>query len=624
MSTAPKLLTARRVLKHVVLVVLGAYTLYLLAIHVLVATPLLRKITNQNSDKLLVEYGSAWSLWPGRLHVKALRIRFKDSDAEAYITLDKFAGTFDIPSLFRMQLRVRDVDATGATVRVRPRMAPEDATEAVLEGYAEIPGFIGPPLLKTEPRTVVTEENYKLFTIDLEDVRIESLRELWIGPYRFAGDARVTGGFYLRPNRKFMLRPSTMTVQSGDLTLARRMFGQEVRGTVAMKIAMHDPRAVDGGEFFRHVDAHLKLESSVEDVGFLQRWLGPKAKVRMSGGKGRANSDVRIAAGVLQDGSWLELEAKNTIAQQDGRGTCWFDALGRLAIERGQFRGTMTFTDVRLERRFAEPYPFRTERLDLLATSRSLDLANKPADDVLVSVDMGRGTLTDVRALQGMFGKNTVLEKGVAHLKLHVDYSVREQLFKGEASVDTPNLALRVDNAHITARAAFGVRLSRLDVGVLSGTIPHAYVDVREALVRAPDAGKPPPPWWGRLDVKDLQIDKDDKPVAAGSFAFAARDARPALHVIDSKKQSIPEWAKGPLAMEGLNLVGRLELGPGVGLEKVHGEGGPIDIGGRMHKDGKRTDGEIVLGWGPLFLKIDLGAGGSVKPGIGGGPKGLP
>ncbi len=623
MSEARKKLTARRVLAHVAVAVAGAYALYLLLIHLVIATPLLTKFTNTDSEMLFVDYGSAWSLWPGRVHVRALRIRFKDSVSEGYLAFDKLVGTFDLFSLAKRQLRVRDIDATGTVIRVRPRMAPEQATEQALEGVAEIPGFTGPPLIPTEPHRVLTEENYKFFEIDLEDARVHSLRELWIGPYRFAGDARASGGFYLRPNRKFMLRPSTMTVQSGELTLGKRFFGQDVRGTVEMKIKMHDPRAVDAAEFFRHVDAHLALESGVEDIGFLQRWLG-KAKVHISGGKGHAKSDVRLAAGVLQDGSWLELDAKRALVHSDVRGSAWFDALGKLAIERGEWRGTVTFSDVRAERRHAENYPFRSERIDVLATSRSLDLANRPGDDLRVALDMPRGVLTDVRALRGLFGKKTKLEKGAAHVKLHLEYSPRERLFKGEASVDTPNLALNIDNVDVTAHALFGVRLSRLDIDAMSGTIPHAYIEVRDAVVRAPKGGQPPPPWWGRADIKDLAIDGDREPVALGSFAFAARDARPALYVLDAKKQSIPDWAKGILAMRGLSLVGRLELGPGIGLENVSGEGGPFNIGGHVHAEKKRTDGEVLLGWGPFSLKVNLGPGGGVTPGIGGGPKSAP
>jgi len=620
-GTARKKLTAKRVLKQLAVVVLGAYSLYLLAIHLVIATPLLRKITNRDSEKLFVEYGSAWSLWPGRLHIGALRIRFKDSQVEAYIAFDKLVGTFDLASLVKRELRVRDIDATGTTVRVRPRLPPDEATPEALEGVAEIPGFDGPPLQKTEPRTVITDENYKFFSIDLEDVRIASLRELWIGPYRFEGDARVIGGFYVRPNRKFMLRPSHMEVRSGNLTLAKRFFGQDVRGTVDMTIRMHDPRAVDGAEFFRYVDAHMKLESSVEDIGFMRRWFGPKAKIRVSGGSGSAKSELRVASGVLQDGSYLTFNADRALVQKDNRFSSWSDLTADLRVRDGELRTALALSDVRFERRWAESYPLRAERIGVLAVTRSLDLANKPADDLLVSVDVPAARLADVRALQGMFGKQVVLEKGAATIKAHADFSVRERLLKGDIAVDTRNLAMRLAETHVTARVAGGIRLSRLDVESMNGTIPHAFIDVRDANVRAPHAGKPPPPWWGRLDVKDLDLDGDREPIASGSFAFAARDARPALHIVDAKKQTVPEWAKGPLAMEGLSLTGRIELGPGLGLEKVRGEGGNIDIGARLHKEGKKTEGEVILAWGPLSLTIGLGQSAGVRPGIGGGPK---
>jgi hypothetical protein len=143
---------------------------------------------------------------------------------------------------------------------------------------------------------------------------------------------------------------------------------------------------------------------------------------------------------------------------------------------------------------------------------------------------------------------------------------------------------------------------------------------VRDAVVATPKGGKPPPPWWGRIDVNEAKLDKTKKPMLTGGFVSRAKDARPIVYIA-AAKSPLPNWAREPLAMEDLALSGRLEIGPGVGVENVYGEGGAVEVGGRMRSAKGKTEGTLELGLGPLEVKVDLGPSGtSVKPGIGGGP----
>lgn len=101
-----------------------------------------------------------------------------------------------------------------------------------------------------------------------------------------------------------------------------------------------------------------------------------------------------------------------------------------------------------------------------------------------------------------------------------------------------------------------------------------------------------------------------------------ARDGRPLVHVL-AAKDTIPDWARGPLSFENLSLAGRLELGPSVAVEQLQGKGGGVGVAGRARKVRGRTDGAITLSFGVLSLKVDLGSGG-VRPSIGGGPRSPP
>ena len=205
---------AKKWLRRALLAILGVYAFYLLAVHALIATPLLRHLANKNPEKFQLAYGSAWSLVPGHVHVTALSLRIRISDAEVYITTDKVSGTINLFALTKRTLRGHDIHGTGATVRIRPRFEHEDLKPHTMEGYAEIPGFDGPPFRSQKPRELTDVD--RLWTVDLRNVTVEGVREIWIGPYRFAGDARTTGGFYVKPLREFELSPCRLVSRAAS------------------------------------------------------------------------------------------------------------------------------------------------------------------------------------------------------------------------------------------------------------------------------------------------------------------------------------------------------------------------------------------------------------------------
>lgn len=605
-------LDVRKWARRALIAIAALYGLYLLAIHLVLATPLLRHFTNKNSEKFLLEYGSAWSLVPGRVHVRGLRLRLKDSVAEVYIAADRVDAKFDLFALAKKTLRVREAKIAGVAVRVRERMLAEDISPRALEGVAEIPGFDGPPLKSVKPREA--PELGKYWKVDLSAIHIDPLRELWIGPFRFAGDAVVDGGFYLEPLRQFELRPSKLYARDGTLTLAKRPFARAIRGPVAMSIARHDPLAIDGIEFFRFVDAHLEVASEVEGLGFSQRWLPPLTSTSVVGGAGLAKGDVRVVAGVLQDGSKLQFQFTRAIVRQPPLvGT--LDAELALAVERRELRAGLTLKDLRVERRYAESYPIKAERLDVVAVSRSLDLARGPLDDVLATLDLPRATLTDTRILTGLVGDGLKLRGGVASAKVHLDLSVREKLLQGEFSFDAPKLAVQSDDVAFAAHVATELRFKALDLTTMRGAVPAAFLDIRDATLTGSD-GPPPPSWWGRIDVANGTLDAAQKPMFAGDLKARARDARPIVYLA-TKGSPLPNWAREPLAMEGLTVAGKLHVGPGVALESFTGEGGSIELKGRAKKVEKKTEGHVTLSYGPFALTIQLGP----KSGVGGGPK---
>ena len=84
-------------------------------------------------------------------------------------------------------------------MRIRQKLEPHSVSPRAVNVLPPIDGFSDPPLAPAVPPPKVTDENYDLWTVFLEDVDARSVRELWIDGHRFLGEARVVGGFSLVP-----------------------------------------------------------------------------------------------------------------------------------------------------------------------------------------------------------------------------------------------------------------------------------------------------------------------------------------------------------------------------------------------------------------------------------------
>src|SRR5271154_4387705 len=67
----------------------GLFAIYLVGINVLVRTHILRSALSADPEAMLVDYTSAYSWIPGRVHVEGLKIRGSDSSIQWVLGIDK-------------------------------------------------------------------------------------------------------------------------------------------------------------------------------------------------------------------------------------------------------------------------------------------------------------------------------------------------------------------------------------------------------------------------------------------------------------------------------------------------------------------------------------------------------
>jgi hypothetical protein len=264
----------------------------------LLRSDFIRKRTNKDPAHGWLDYDSAYSRWPGTLRVKNLSFRDQDPKAEWAFQLADADLTYSLADLLRRRFHVTRLSGRGFVFRVRSRLTRAEATPPRLSRLPPIPGFPDPPLVG-RPESAVPPTG-KEWSILVESVAIDDVREVWIEGYRCTGDARVTGGFFLRPKHRAQVYPSKLAIRNGTIRSGKDAIAADVRATFEARIGPWDPRAFRGSKVLRFVDGDAKATARLDDAEVLNRLLGEPAETRLQKGSGRMNVEASVEKGVAK------------------------------------------------------------------------------------------------------------------------------------------------------------------------------------------------------------------------------------------------------------------------------------------------------------------------------------
>ncbi|MDP9001441.1 MAG: hypothetical protein M3O46_15175, partial [Myxococcota bacterium] len=254
--------------------VLGAgAVVYEVAFNAFIWTGALQRALSADPETLLVRYSSGWSVWPGHVHARTLRIRSRDSHIEFELRIDECVFDVSLLALARRRFHVFWVDGDGVAFRARRMLDPEDATPQTIDALPPIEGFERVPL-KGPPKPPPDDAHYALFTVALDRVESHSTREIWVDETRFTGDAHLTGSFYLRPVRWASVGPALAEVGTGQLSMGDDVIASSMKGSLSVTIDGFDPRLVGGAAIIARTSIHANLAGTLAGAGLMRRWLG--------------------------------------------------------------------------------------------------------------------------------------------------------------------------------------------------------------------------------------------------------------------------------------------------------------------------------------------------------------
>lgn len=299
---------------RVLLVLGGLAAFYLLVGNVLIKSALLKRLAN-SSPSVQLDYASAYTIFPGRVHVEALRLRSEDYNVQFEVTVESAMVDVSLLELASKKFHALRVRAQGVSFRARHKVHAVGLDARRLAAYPPIAGFSDPPLYVGKEPAPIPESEYDLWEIALDDVE-GSVKEIWILEHRFLGKARVKGGFGMRPARFFQVLPSRLELESGALSLAGVPSLRDVKGTLDCDVALTDVQRITGLQVFRTFSANLVLSGARGDLAAANVYTEPRLGVTAAGSL-RAQARVRLRRGVVERGSSIELASEDLVLRRE-------------------------------------------------------------------------------------------------------------------------------------------------------------------------------------------------------------------------------------------------------------------------------------------------------------------
>ncbi len=295
--------------KRIAIGVIALWVIVVAGGNVFLRTNLFKNLMAFDTQAMTLEYEAAYSWFPFRAHVENLTVRGSDSHVQWLLTVDH-ADTFIWPWEFaKHRIHTSETHASGVSFVARTRFAPEEITPDLLVSLPRIPGFSDPPLKIPVPPPP-SDEDYDLWSADLEEVTADHVREVWIDTVRATGEIRVSGRWYFRPLRELDFGPSeieltNVEVNDGNLPIAR-----DLDGAVQLRIFPFDVRGPRGLDMLDQFSGTAKIGAtiSVDGAGHL---LSLKT-AHLSDGEVTLHTDVRIDHGLLSPGSHADAAVSET------------------------------------------------------------------------------------------------------------------------------------------------------------------------------------------------------------------------------------------------------------------------------------------------------------------------
>lgn len=452
-----------------------AYLVYLGLGNAFLASDWGRARLNGIDEHVHFEYDSATTLWFGRIHAKRLVIRGSDSSVEWRIVIDDAAATLSPFGAFSRTIRLDDAVARGVELRVRFKVEPAEATRERVAYLPPISGLADPPVRPVPMPPEPTDENYRLWTVDLLKLDVSEVREVWVEQVRVTGiGGSVRGGFFMKPLRRIEIRPTVVHFDDADLVAAGIPIAEHVHGELDVTLRPIDPRSTEPRPMVRALDTTASLGGTLLDLRVVNPKLAPLG-VAFVGGGGPIAIAGSIEHGVLAPGTRLGLHARGFAAILPGDHVLDGDAIVELAARATAPAVVLHANATGLGFRHGATALARADVVSLFGTMDDRDLTSDE-NAWAASIDLPAVVVPDLRLLR-TYASLPPFSGGSATGSGHADVAQQRMSARVHAAVTDPTMRIGTKVVHATS-VTFDASTKSFDLDRGSGDLSGLAIAV--------------------------------------------------------------------------------------------------------------------------------------------------
>ena len=590
----------------------GLYLLYLAAANAYLRSGRLQRELSRRPEVSRLDFDSAWTVFPGRVHVRGFRLRGETRNTQWWLSIDRATLDVVLPRLLARQFVATGVSGDGVAFRAARRadaVIPWSTPERL---RPPIPGLPNPP--RPSPESLYPASPpppaSRAWRIRLSGIDLTGLREIWIEATRWTGSGRVRGDLDLLLRRRLAIGPSRVEIDGGDLAQGGETALAGLHGAIAGSSEPFDPVADAGRPVFRHLTARARLSGRLAGLGFLEPMLRPGLGLELAA-SGPLDLDLRLDRGRLAPGT------RAAVAADDVRlGLLDYRAAGAGRVEYRVPAGGELIASLdrfRFERvGYRGPYA-RGRNLRVVARSAppSIDRLFSPT---ALDVEVPELTVPDLSFYNAYLprGSGVALRGGRGRLTgaLHV----RGLPWAGTADLrlDGDGISADVLGARATGRLALRARVPRLDLARRRFELGGTEVALSQVSLAAPESAvRVAPGWWMRATIERGEL-LPGRPVFLAATARAIlRDAGPLLALMAPKSRALA-WLDRRLEAKAedvrAEVSGRLGQSS-VEVDRLRVEGGPVELDGRLRFAGGDRHAVLLASYGRLAVGLELAGG---------------
>ena len=559
---------------------------------------------NTDEQAFRLKYASAWSPWPGRVYARDLNLRVQDSNLQFELKVASAEVDVALTALLRRTFRATHVDVRGLVFRFRHKLEKPPDNERLARALPPIEGFTDPPLLTKKP----SEPTGKLWTIHLTDVdaRIE---ELWIQQFRSLGAARAWGGFRLEPTRWLWVRPAALSLEPGTTLYAgeNALVARRFDGRIDATIDDMDIEHLQGAQVFERISTRIGLNADLAGLDFLSMFLDPE-QVRVSGGSGPLNVDLKITRGVFQAPSSVTYTSAR-VELHTTKSKLFGDARVDLRVPepgRGQLSIAASELGVSSSRakNAGTPIVIGRPRLELETRTLALHETWKVSGGRLEAPEL---VARDLDTLERMLSEKTRLGGGPVTGRAHAQLDEHGSV-SGRLELRFRDTHVASDGVYVKATGSFETSLFTPDALGTEGELRGAVLEIDRGLLRTADGSTE----LGELRASAEHIPYSDfvpKHITASVNARFA-DAMPVLKTLGVEPHGIAAVAAGFVDLSNLELFARVELeGRNIDVQLERARTDAVRARGRWLRVGGTERGAFLLKTDVVNVGLEISDG---------------